>query len=103
MNSYNGDDPELAASFYAADPLVHVPDQPHTGGRTRFAENIVRYMQDPHFSLGYLNALTSVSASGDLAYTRGKLKVTYTDQQTNAARTITGSYLLIMQREPNSG
>lgn len=102
FSAYNGDDPARAATFYANDAFVFVPDQPHTKGREAIAANIARYMQDPHFALGYVNELTHVSASGDLAYTRGKLTVTYTDRRTKAARTIKSSYLLVMRREPSA-
>ena len=67
MNSYNGDDAKRAASFYANDAFVFVPGQPSVRGRDAIAANIARYMQDPHFALGYTNELTTVSASGDLA------------------------------------
>lgn len=101
MNSYNGDDAKRAASFYANDAFVFVPGQPSVRGRDAIAANIARYMQDPHFALGYTNELTTVSASGDLAYTRGKLNVTYTDPLTKTARTTSSNYLLVMRR-PNS-
>ena len=60
-------------------------------------------MQDANFKLGYKNETLSLAAGNDLAYTRGKLQVTYTDPKTRAARTINSNYLPVMRREPKSG
>jgi ketosteroid isomerase-like protein len=100
MNSYNGGDAALAARHYAADAFVFIPGQPVTRGRASIAANIVRFMQDANFKLGYKNERVSVAVSNDLAHTRGKLQVTYTDPKTRAARTITSNYLLVMRRDP---
>jgi ketosteroid isomerase-like protein len=103
MNSYNGGDPALAARHYATDAFVFIPGQPVTHGRDAIMANIARFMQDENFKLGYENERVSVAASNDLAHTRGKLRVTYTDPKTRAARTITSNYLLVMRRDPQSG
>ena len=103
MNSYNGGNATLAARHYAMDAFVFIPGQPATHGRSAITANIARFMQDPNFKLGYKNERASVAASNDLAHTRGKLQVTYTDPKTRAARTITSNYLLVMRRDPQSG
>lgn len=103
MNSFNGGDAALAARHYATDAFVFIPDQPVTHGRDAIMANIARFMQDENFKLGYRNERVSVAASNDLAHTRGKLQVTYTDPKTRAARTITSNYLLVMRRDPQSG
>ena len=60
-------------------------------------------MRDANFKLGYKNETLSVAASNDVAYTRGKLQVTYTDPETRAARTINSNYLLVLRRESKLG
>lgn len=102
MGSYNRGDAARAASHYAADAVMFTPNKPPTNGRDAIAAHIARYMQDPNFRLGYVNKATKVSASSDLAYTRGQWTVTYTDPKANSARTINGNYLLVMQRQPSS-
>jgi ketosteroid isomerase-like protein len=101
--SYNGGDAARAARHYAADAYVFIPNQPPAQGRDAVAANIARYMEDPNFRLDYVNQSTEVSASSDLAYTRGRLSVTYTDSQANSARTVNSNYLLVMRRQPGSG
>jgi uncharacterized protein (TIGR02246 family) len=103
MRAYNGHDPARAARFYADDAFVHVPGQRHARGRAALTENIARFMQDPNFALSYENEATQVSASGDLAYTRGRLHVTYTDRGSNAARMVDSNYLLVMRPQRDLG
>lgn len=103
MNSYNRGDAAAAARHYAVDAIVFIPGQPTTRGREAIAANIARFMRDANFKLGYKNEKLSVAASNDVAYTRGKLQVTYTDPETRVARTINSNYLLIMQRDAQSG
>ena len=103
MNSYNGGDAEQAARHYAVDAFVFIPGQPATHGREAITQNIARFMQDANFKLGYKNETTSVAASNDAAYTRGKLQVTYTDPKTRAARTINSNYLLVMRGDQEVG
>ncbi|MDP4575705.1 DUF4440 domain-containing protein [Qipengyuania sp. G39] len=101
--SYNGGNAVLAADYYAVDAYVFIPGQPPTLGRDAIAANISRYMEDRNFRLDYVNEFTKVSASSDLAYTRGRLSVTYTDRQESSVRTIDSNYLLVMQRQPGFG
>jgi uncharacterized protein (TIGR02246 family) len=102
MNSYNSGDAARAASHYADDALVFVPEQPPAKGRDAIAKNIARFMQDPRFRLDYVNDLIVIAASGDLAYTRGKLIVTYTDPLTKNARKTNSNYLLIVRKKPSA-
>jgi ketosteroid isomerase-like protein len=103
MDSYNQGDAVRAAGLYAKDAYVVGQEPTPTRGRDRIATNISRFMRDPNFALSYVNEIVGVSASGDLAYTRGKLKVTVTDRKTNSAQAFTGSYILVMRREATSG
>lgn len=103
MNSYNQGDAAQAARHYATNAVQFIPGQPTTRGRDAITSNIARFMQDANFKLGYKNETLSVAAGNDLAYTRGKLQVTYTDPKTRAARTINSNYLLVMSRDPKSG
>ena len=103
MASYNRGDAGQAARHYATDALVFIPGQPVTRGRDAIAANIARFIQDPNFRLDYENEVIEVSASNDVAYTRGKLKVSYTDARTKAARTTDGHYLLVMRRDGKLG
>jgi ketosteroid isomerase-like protein len=103
FSAYNQGDATLAAGHYASDAWVFIPDQPVARGREAIAANIARFMKDPNFKLGYTNETLSVAANNDKAYSRGKLQVSYTDPKTQAARTITSNYLLIMRKDSRVG
>ena len=103
FSAYNQTDAARAAHHYAKDAWVFIPGQPSVRGREAIGANIARFMKDPNFKLGYTNGVVSVSASNDLAYTRGRLQVTYTDPKTQAARTITSNYMLVMRRDAEAG
>jgi uncharacterized protein (TIGR02246 family) len=102
MGSYNSGDAAKAASHYATDAFVFVPGQTPAKGRVAIATNIARYMEDPNFRLSYANRSIDVSASSDLAYTRGELAVTFTDTKAKSARTMKSHYLLVMRRQRTS-
>lgn len=103
FSAYNQGNAARAARHYASDAWQFIPGQSPSSGREAIAENITRFMQDPNFKLGYTNEVLSVAASNDVAYTRGKLQVSFTDPKTQAARTITSNYLLMMRRDPQVG
>lgn len=103
MASYNRGDAAFAASHYATDALVFIPGQPTKIGRGAIEANIARFMRDANFKLSYENQKVVVAASDDLARTRGKLEVTYTDPKTRAARTISSDYILVLRRHPETG
>jgi ketosteroid isomerase-like protein len=102
LGSYNRGDPARAASYYAADAVAFVPNKPPIIGREAITADIARYAKDPNFRLSYVNKAISVSASSDLAYTRGEWTMIRTDPKVNSARTINGNYLLVMRRQPSS-
>ena len=103
MNAYNRGDPDEAARHYATDAFVHIPGQPAARGRQAVAANIARFMKDPNFKLGYSNERLRVAASNDVAYTRGRLQITYTDPKTRKAQTIESGYFLLMRKDPEFG
>jgi ketosteroid isomerase-like protein len=103
MNSYNGGDAAVPARHYATDAFVYVPGEPVARGRAAITANIARFMRDSNFRLGYENEIVTVAASNDLAHTRGKLRITFTDPKSRAARMATSHYLLVMRRDPQSG
>lgn len=101
--AYNRDDADEAASHYADDAFVFIPDLPPARGRAMVAANIRQFMADPNFRLGYQNQQLHVSDDGSMAYARGRLDVTYTDRTTKAARTTSSNYLLVMRKDPTAG
>ncbi len=103
MNAYNRGNAAKAARHYATEAVVFIPGQPATRGRDAITRNIARFMEDANFKLGYTNEALWVAGSDDMAYTRGKLQVTYTDPETRTARTIRSNYLLVMRRDPGQG
>ena len=103
FRAYNQGDAVVAAGHYASDAWVFIPGQPVARGREAITANIARFMKDPNFKLGYTNETLSVAANNDMAYSRGKLEVSYTDPKTQAARTVTSNYLLVMRKDSRVG
>ena len=103
FSAYNHRDADLAAGHYASDAWVFIPGQQVARGREAIAANIARFMKDPNFKLGYTNEKLCVAANNDMAYSRGKLQVSYTDPKTQAVRTITSNYLLVMRKDSKAG
>jgi ketosteroid isomerase-like protein len=56
-------------------------------------------LQDPAFKFDSTNERTDTS--GDLGYTTGSYKVTYTDSKTKKVVNGTGSYLTVFRKQPD--
>ena len=56
-------------------------------------------MADPNFKLSVSDGKTDVAASGDLAYRRVSLKVTYTNPQTKQVETAAATALTVFRKQ----
>jgi uncharacterized protein (TIGR02246 family) len=98
LAAYKALDPAKVASFYTADAEIMVPNMPETKGADA-AKSLAEQFKDPNFSLGFDNTRTEVSASGDMAFTRGIFHVTYTNPATKKMGVMDGSYVTVFRKQ----
>ena len=92
-------DSAKVASYYAPDAVLATPGRPAVRGGEAVSKAIRDDMADPNFKLSVSDGKTDVAASGDLAYRRVSLKVTYTNPQTNQAEHSAGTYLAVFRKQ----
>jgi uncharacterized protein (TIGR02246 family) len=92
-------DAAKVASYYAADGVAFTPGDKPIEGNKAIEEFYGRMVGDQAFALDFTNAKTDVSASGDLAYTRGTFRVTYTDPGSQQPVTQAGNYVTIFKKQ----
>ena len=85
---------------YAPDAVMKQPGVvPLRGGWIRTAYQAA--VADPAFALTFAHERIEVSASGDLAYSRGNYEMTETNPQTGQPTTHYGTYLTVWRRQPH--
>jgi uncharacterized protein (TIGR02246 family) len=96
LAAFKAKDAAKLSSHYASDAVLAIP------GRTvKGADAITKAdaddLKDPAFALDFINERTD--ASGDLAYTTGSYKVTYTDAKTKKVVNGQGTYVTVFKRQ----
>jgi uncharacterized protein (TIGR02246 family) len=71
-------DVDRAVSFWADDATVFPPGSPPVVGKAAIRAFVAKSFQTPGFSISWKTDRVAVSDSGDLAYTSGTNRVTYT-------------------------
>jgi ketosteroid isomerase-like protein len=94
-------DAARASTFYAADAAAIHPGEDPIEGNQPIGEFYSRMVADPAFAIDIANAKTVVAASGDLAYTRGTYRVTYTDPGSRQPVTQDGNYVTVFMKQTN--
>jgi uncharacterized protein (TIGR02246 family) len=84
---------------YAAGATVMIGGQAPLSGLEAIRASLSRMIADPAFSIALDNQKTDVASGGDLAYTRGTYRVTYTDPGTKQPVTESGSYVTILRKQ----
>jgi len=87
------------AAYYANDAAVMFPGDKPTEGSQAIAKRYDAMMADKAFALDIVNARTTVAASGDLAYTRGTYRATYTDLGSKQPVSETGNYVTVFKKQ----
>lgn len=85
-------------AYYADDAQLLVPNAPLFTGKTAMKDPIKQLMSDPNFSLTFLPARVEVAKSGDLAYTQGAYKMSFSDQRGNKFED-EGKYLTVWRKQ----
>ena len=94
--AFTAKDAAKLSSYYASDAVLAVPERTVKGAEA-IAKANDEDMKDPAFKLDFTNEKTD--ASGDLAYTSGSFKVTYTDAKTKQPVDGAGTYVTVFKKQ----
>lgn len=84
-------------AFYADDAHVLLPNAPLFTGKAAIKEALKPMMADPNFSVTLTPTRLEVSKGGDMAYTQGSYKMTFSDVRGNKFED-EGKYLTIYRK-----
>jgi uncharacterized protein (TIGR02246 family) len=99
LAAWKAKDGARVAGFYTADAVVAVPGAPAQRGAAAIRAATDADLKDPAFALDFANEKTEIAAAGDMAYTRGSFRVTFTDPATKKPQNVTGSYLTVFRKQ----
>jgi ketosteroid isomerase-like protein len=95
---YVARDLERMVARYAPDATLKEPDTPPlSGGWIR--TSLQAAVNDPAFTMTFAHDRIDVAHSGDLAYSRGHYRATWTDPQSRQLTTQFGTYLTIWRKQ----
>jgi len=97
LASWKAKDPAKIASYYTDDAAMATPGAPLVTGHDAIVKSVTDSLKDPAFSLDFSNADTRVA--GDLAYTRGTFRVSFTNPRTRKPQTMSGNYLTVFAKQ----
>lgn len=86
-------------SYYAADAVLAISGRPVAKGLDAIARINSADLEDPNFKFEFTNQQTDVADSGDLAFTQGRYKATWTNPKTNEPTTGTGTYVTVFRKQ----
>ena len=96
LAAFKAKDDAKLTSHYASDAVLAVPGRTVNGGEA-IAKANAEDLKDPAFALDFTNERTDTS--GDLAYTSGSYKVTYTDAKTKKVVNGQGTYVTVFKKQ----
>jgi uncharacterized protein (TIGR02246 family) len=96
LAAFKAKDAAKLTSHYASDAVLAVPERTVKGIEAITKAN-AEDLKDPAFALDFTNERTD--ASGDLAYTAGSFKVTYTDMKTKKVVNGQGTYVTVFKKQ----
>jgi uncharacterized protein (TIGR02246 family) len=96
----SGDAGKVTA-HYAPDAVVMDPGEAPTKGAEAIRASVQQTIDDPAFSLSFNSDKVDVSASGDLAVSRGTYKMTATDPATKAVQASAGTFVTVYKPQPD--
>ncbi|MEA3061248.1 MAG: hypothetical protein QOJ94_1029 [Sphingomonadales bacterium] len=103
LAAWKAKDAARVASLYTDDAAVATPGAPLVRGHDAIAKSVGDDLKDPAFSLDFSNEDTKVAGSGELAYTRGTFRVSFTNPQTKKPQTMSGNYLTVFAKQGDGG
>jgi uncharacterized protein (TIGR02246 family) len=99
MNDLKAKNTEGLASHYAKDAFFVVAGEEPASGSTEIRRIFANASTDPAFDVQMTSRKVDVSASGDLAYSRGTFTEKYTDPKTSKVMSRAGSYLTVYKKQ----
>jgi uncharacterized protein (TIGR02246 family) len=97
--AFEARDAPRIASLYAEDAVFITPGRPAVMGREAVAKVMIEDLQDPGFSLKLTEQTTKTASAGDLAYSRGRFSVSFTNPSSGKVETLGGNYLQIFRKK----
>ena len=97
VKTASGKDIDAFVSYYADDAQLLMPNAPLFTGKPAIKEALKPMMADPNFSITFMSTRVEVSKSGDLGYTQGPYKMTFSDQRGNKFED-EGKYLTVFHK-----
>ena len=91
-------DVDRAVSFWADDAIVFPPGSPAVAGKAAIREFVAKSFQTPGFSISWKTTTVAVSRSGDIAYTTGINRVTFSTPDGKQV-TVEGKAVAVWRRE----
>jgi uncharacterized protein (TIGR02246 family) len=90
-------DVDAFTAYYADDASVLMPNAPIFSGKQAIKDGLKPMLSDPQFSLTFMPNRVEVSKSGDLAFTQGPYKMTFSDVKGNRFED-EGKYLTVWRK-----
>lgn len=87
------------ATYYADDAVLITPGRTPLEGREAIAQMFEQDMRDVGFSLHLADQRTEMSSAGDMGYTRGTFRASFTNSQTRNIESIGGDYVQVFRRQ----
>ncbi len=100
VDAVNAKDIEAWASFLAPDARFQPPNQSALKTHEEIINRYKALFEDPRFALDCRQEQVVVAGSGDIAWSRGSCKGTFTGQDGEAAHSKT-KWLKVWQKQPN--
>lgn len=98
MKAANAKDLDAFVSSYADNASVLTPNAPIFSGRQQIKEGLKPMLADPQFSLTLIPTRIEVSTSGDMAFTQGPYKMSFSDIRGNKFED-EGKYLTVWRKQ----
>jgi len=97
VKAANTKNADTFVDFYTDDASVLMPNAPIFTGKPAIKESLKPLMSDPNFSLTFMPTRVEVAKSGDLAFTQGPYKMSFSDMKGNKF-TDEGKYLTVWRK-----
>jgi uncharacterized protein (TIGR02246 family) len=91
-------DLDAFVAYYTDDAAVLSPNEPIFKGKAAIKEGLKPLMADPQFSLTFMPTRVEVSKSGDMAFTQGPYKLSFSDIRGNKFED-EGKYLTVWRKQ----
>ena len=90
-----------AKTHYAPDAVMVVTDAPPRRGMPAISQSFDRFAADKTAKFDATNAVTVMSAGGDIAYSQGTYTLEESDPRTGKLQRSNGYYLLVHKKQPD--